>query len=246
MGPVREASFPRPCVRAWQPPAPPIYPESNVQKLLEGIHRFQNLVYSHRRQFFEKLVEGQHPEVLFITCADSRINPNLLTGTEPGDLFIIRNAGNIVPPHGTSVGGEAATIEFGVAALGVKDIIVCGHTQCGAVKGLFDPASTEGMPAVRAFLNHAEATRRIITENYQHLTGEARDVAAVEENTLVQLENLRTHPAVAVRLARGDLTLHAWVYKLETGVVFAYEPKVQQFLPLCERAPVRAEPLRSV
>ncbi|MCC6335854.1 MAG: carbonic anhydrase [Myxococcales bacterium] len=217
-----------------------------MQKIIKGIHRFQKDVYPQRKKFFEGLVKDQHPEALFITCSDSRINPNLLTGTDPGDLFIIRNAGNIVPPHGPAPGGEAATIEFAVIGLGVKDIIICGHTQCGAMKGLFEPGALESLPAMRAYLNHAEATRRIITENYQHLTGEAHHIATVEANTLVQLENLRTHPAVAARLVRGGLTLHAWVYRLETGSVFAYEPKEQQFLPLGERAPAHGEPLRRI
>jgi carbonic anhydrase len=217
-----------------------------MQKLISGLHHFQNTVFSNRKEFFEKLAQGQKPEVLFITCSDSRINPNLLTGTEPGDLFIIRNAGNIVPPHSATAGGEAATIEFGVAALGVKDIIVCGHSQCGAMKGLMDPAATENLPAVRSFLQHAESTRRIISENYTHLTGDAKITATVEENVLVQLENLRTHPSVAARLARGELNLHAWVYKLETGAVFSYDPATQQYLPLGDKAPAHVTPRRAI
>ena len=217
-----------------------------MQKLIEGLHHFKSEVFSNRKAFFEKLAQGQAPEVLFITCSDSRINPNLLTGTDPGDLFIVRNAGNIVPPHSANAGGEEATIEFGVAALGVKDIIICGHSQCGAMKGLMDPASTESLPAVRSFLQHADSTRRIITENYKHLEGDARVTATVEENVLVQLENLRTHPAVAARLARGELNLHAWVYKLETGAVFSYDPASQQYLPLGEKAPAHKAARRAI
>lgn len=203
-----------------------------MQKLINGLHDFQANVFGARREFFEHLAEGQRPDALFITCSDSRINPNQLTQTDPGELFIIRNAGNVVPPYVAPHGGEAATIEFGVAGLGVKDIIICGHSQCGAMKGLLDPASLENFPALRGFLGHADATRRIMRENYRDLEGETLLTATVEENVLVQLENLRTHPAVAAKVARRELNLHAWVYKLETGIVFSYDPKEGQFLPI--------------
>jgi carbonic anhydrase len=144
----------------------------------------------------------------------------------------MRNAGNIVPPFGTGGSGEAATIEFAVAGLGVEDVIVCGHSLCGAMKGLLSPAETERLPAVRQWLTYAEATRRIVCENYTHLEGRALLTATVEENVLVQLENLRTHPSVAAAVGRHALRLHGWVYKLETGEVFAYSPDQGQFLPL--------------
>ena len=176
------------------------------------------------------------------SCSDSRINPNLITQTEPGDLFILRNAGNIIPPHGAANGGEGATIEFAVAELGVKDVIVCGHSLCGAMKGLLHPEKLGHLPAVKAWLAHAEATRWIMMDKYQHLSSDALLTATVEENVLVQIENLRTHPCIASGLARGDLKLHAWVYKIETGQVFAYNATEHQFLPLTD-APV-AEPAR--
>ncbi|MFM2421431.1 MAG: hypothetical protein RL385_6154, partial [Pseudomonadota bacterium] len=114
-----------------------------MSKLIGGLHHFQQHVFRPQREFFEQLEQGQTPEVLFITCSDSRINPNLLTQTEPGELFIMRNAGNIVPPHSHDPGGEAATVEYAIEALNVSDIIVCGHSQCGAMKGLMDPAALE-------------------------------------------------------------------------------------------------------
>ncbi|HXG08504.1 MAG TPA: carbonic anhydrase [Gemmataceae bacterium] len=203
-----------------------------MQKLVEGIHHFQANIFATQRELFERLARGQHPEALFITCSDSRINPNLITQTEPGELFIVRNAGNIIPPHGPTPGGEEATIEFAVVGLGVKNIIVCGHSLCGAMKGLLEPEKLHDMPAVRAWLAHAEATRWIIKDKYQDLTGDALLTATVEENVLVQLENLRTHPCVAAGLAKGDLKLHAWVYKIETGQVFAYDPTECQFVPV--------------
>ncbi len=204
-----------------------------MQRLVDGIHHFQKEYFSTNRKLFETLVEGQQPMALFITCSDSRIDPNRLTQTKPGELFILRTAGNIVPPYGVIHGGEAATIEYAVAALKVKDVIVCGHSHCGAMSGLLHPASVEKMPAVRAYLQHAEATRRIVEENYQHLTQEDKRLTlTVEENVLVQLENLRTHPSVAAATSRGELKLHGWVYKFETGDVFAFDPEMQQFLPI--------------
>ena len=204
-----------------------------MQKLVEGIHQFQSDIFSSKQKLFEKLVEGQHPLALFITCSDSRIDPFMMTQTEPGELFILRNAGNIVPPYGNTNGGEAATIEFAVSALGVKDIVICGHSHCGAMNGLLAPESLKGLPAVRNWLSYAESTQRIMQENYGHITEPAaRLTATVEENVLVQLEHLRTHPAVAAALARKELHIHGWVYKFETGQVFAYVPQTGQYEPI--------------
>jgi len=205
---------------------------SSMQKLINGLHHFQRNIFTTQRELFERLAGGQTPDALFITCSDSRINPNLITHTEPGDLFILRNAGNIVPPYSNSGGGEAATVEFAVAGLGVKDIIVCGHSHCGAMKGLLDESLVAEMPAVKLWLQHAESTKRVIKENYAELTGDELMSACVQENVLAQVENLKTHPAVAARLASGRLNLHAWVYKIETGQIFAYDPALGQFFPL--------------
>jgi carbonic anhydrase len=204
-----------------------------MQKLVQGIHQFQKDIFDHRRSFFEKLVEGQKPLALFITCSDSRINPNLLTQTEPGELFILRNAGNIIPPYGAPGGGEAATIEYAISVLGVQEIIVCGHSCCGAMAGLLNPASTASLPAVSSWLAYADSTKRIVDENYQHIDDPAaRLTLTIEENVLVQIENLKTHPSVAAALARKGLKVHAWVYKLETGKVFAFDPEQEQFAAL--------------
>lgn len=216
-----------------------------MQKLIHGIHQFQQSEFQPLQGLFQQLAKGQTPDTLFITCSDSRIDPNLLTQSRPGDLFILRNAGNIVPPHGAANGGEAATIEFAVAALGVKDIIICGHSHCGAMQGLLQPEMVKSLPAVASWLSHAETTKRIVTDNYKHLSGLPLLTATIEENVLVQLENLRTLPSVASRLVVGDLKLHGWVYKIETGEVFAFDHATGQFLPLAEykypesEAPVR-------
>jgi carbonic anhydrase len=194
-----------------------------MHKLVHGLHHFHQHVFRPQREFFEKLASGQTPEVLFISCSDSRINPNLITQTGPGDLFIVRNAGNIVPPHSHDPGGEAATIEYAIDALGVTDVIVCGHSQCGAMKALLQPELVKDMPIVATWLNNAEATRRIVRASYSHLSGDELLEVVVAENVLVQIEHLRTQPAVAAALSRGALRLHAWVYTIETGEVYAYD-----------------------
>lgn len=215
-----------------------------MQKLITGVHHFQSEVFESHRELFERLSKGQNPEALFITCSDSRINPNLITQTNPGDLFILRNAGNIIPPFGAANGGEAGTIEFAVAALGVKDIIVCGHSHCGAVKGLLKPEHLSELPSVSAWLSHAQATSRIIKENYSHLNLNEEQLVnvAIQENVLVQIENLKTHPCVAARLARGALNLHAWTYKIETGDVFSYDQSTGQFSAIQEAFTVNPVP----
>lgn len=217
-----------------------------MQKLLRGVQKFQQEVVRNKREFFERLGEGQSPHTLFITCSDSRINPNLLTQTEPGEIFILRNAGNIVPAYGSG-GGEAATIEFAVRGLGVEHIVVCGHTGCGAMKALLDPSMVADLPAMRAWLERAEVTRRIVQDNYENRDRDELVNLAIQENVLAQLECLRTHPVVAARLADGTLQLHGWVYKIVTGQVFAYAPAERQFLPLgVDTAPAMSAPRRSL
>ena len=199
-----------------------------MQKLLQGLHHFQTHIFASHRDLFERLGKDQTPETLFITCSDSRINPNLITQTQPGELFILRNVGNLVPPY-ESLGGTAAGIEFAVGNLQVKDIIICGHSNCGAMKALLEPHKLDELPATRAWLSHARVTERIMWESYGHLEGEPLLHATVEENVLVQLDNLRGHPVVAKAVANGMLHLHAWVYKIETGEVFAFDPNRGQY-----------------
>ena len=218
-----------------------------MQKLVDGIHRFKRDSFTQDQQLFESLAAGQHPLALFITCSDSRIDPNYLTQTKPGELFILRTAGNIVPSYGSIAGGEAATIEYAVSGLKIRNIVICGHSHCGAMSALLNPASTEKMPAVKAYLDHAESTRRIVEENYEHLTDASQRLTlTVEENVLVQLESLKTHPSVAAALGRGDLKLHGWVYQFETGEVFAFNPGKNAFLPLEDEAPSVTDPDRTL
>jgi carbonic anhydrase len=205
-----------------------------MQKLVSGLHKFQSEFFLSNKELFNRLARGQKPEALFIGCSDSRVIPNLITQTGPGDLFVLRNAGNIIPPHGSGCKGELATIEFAIEALNVKDIVVCGHTLCGAMRGLLNPEIVTRMPAVKDWLTYAEATRRLISDNYKHLEGDALLTAAVEENVLVQIENLRTHPSVWSKLSRNEISIHGWVYKIETGEVFEYDVERAQFTPLSE------------
>jgi carbonic anhydrase len=200
-----------------------------MDKIIRGVHQFQDAVFGSHKQLFERLSQGQNPDALFITCSDSRIDPSLLTQTSPGEIFVLRNAGNIVPPYGASSGGEAAAVEYAVAALGVRDIIVCGHSQCGAVSGLLNPELVQELPAVSSWLQHAATTKRIVDYNYAELSAAERMTAAIKENVLVQLDNLRTHPSVASRLSRRELNLHAWVYEFEHGTMFSYCPDERRF-----------------
>jgi len=205
-----------------------------MQKLIEGIHEFQREDFKPLEGLFGQLAHGQDPETLFITCSDSRIDPNLLTRSMPGDLFILRNAGNIIPSHGAGNSGEAATIEYAVTVLGVKDIIVCGHSHCGAMKALLHPEKLTNLPSVASWLSHAETTRRIVLENYSHLGEEELLDVTIEENVLVQIEHLETLPSIASRKRRGNINLWGWVYKIETGQVFAYDVKSKQFISIAE------------
>lgn len=204
-----------------------------MKKLLEGLRHFQEKVLWERKELFDRAIQGQHPQALLITCSDSRVLPETLLQADPGDLFVSRNAGNLVPPPETP-GGEAATIEYAVSTLGVADIIVCGHYRCGAVKALLDDANPGEQSPVRSWLAHAKKTRSVMEREFSHLDGEARWDRAVEENVLVQIEHLSRHPTVANGLAAGTLRLHAWVLRFETGEVAAFEPQARQFVPLLE------------
>jgi carbonic anhydrase len=180
---------------------------------------------------FIELTQGQKPRVLFITCSDSRIVPNLITQAEVGELFIIRNAGNIIPPFGAANGGEGATVEYAIHSLGIEQIVVCGHSHCGAIKGLLKLNELhEEMPLMHNWLKHTEATRRLIKENCGHLQGEELLEIAIAENVLTQIENLKTYPVVHSRLYQGKLKIYGWIYKLTTGEVMAYDPNSHNYV----------------
>lgn len=202
-----------------------------MQKLAEGVHRFQANYFASNRALFEKLAEkGQAPETLFITCADSRVVPNLITSAHPGDLFILRNVGNIVPDVDRGVlGGVSAGIQYAVEVLEVNHVIVCGHTNCGAIEAILHPERFGHLPLVARWLGESSKIPKLIAERYGHLEGDALRTAAVEENVLLQLENLRTFDFVARRLDAGKLKMSGWVFKIATGQVFDYDPVAGQF-----------------
>ena len=204
-----------------------------MQQLVQGVHHFQKVGFREREELFARLQHGQEPEACLITCADSRIVPNLITNSEPGQLFIVRNVGNIVPCYGANNNDELAAVEYAIVELGVEDVIVCGHTGCGAMQALVKSLEASGpsrTPLVMNWLRHADATLEIVREHYGHLEGKALVNAAAEENVLVQLEHLRTLPVIASRIPSGRVRLHAWMYKIDTGEVFYYESETGQFV----------------
>lgn len=202
-----------------------------MKKLIEGLHRFQTDYFESHRDLFAQLSHGQHPRILFITCSDSRIDPNLITQAGVGELFVIRNAGNLIPPFGATNGGEGAAVEYAIEALGIEQVIVCGHSHCGAMKGLLKMSKLEEkMPLVYNWLKQAEATRRLIKDNYSHLEGEELLHITIAENVLSQLENLHTYPVIRSKIHQGKLALHGWIYNLESGGILAYDPVLHDFI----------------
>jgi carbonic anhydrase len=213
-----------------------------MQKLIEGVHKFRNDEFGSYRKLFRKLSqEGQNPHTLFITCSDSRVLAELITQSKPGDLFVVKNVGNIVPPASVtgSTNSTAAAIEFAVESLQVSDIVVCGHSQCGAMEALLrglPPASP--LPHLQEWLALAAPVRQVLQTQYTHLKSHAEQVtAASEENVLFALDNLRTYPSVERRLADGTLQLHGWFFKIATAELFAFDPESRQFLPLVTDKP---------
>lgn len=194
-----------------------------VEKFLRGISRFQKDIYPEHQDLFERLALGQRPEALFITCADSRIDPCLLTQTKPGELFICRVIGNVVPPYPDAIGGVSATIEYAVGVLRVPEVIVCGHTDCGVMRGALDPEALQTYPSVSAWLRYVRVERREPKPTAESLLG------LTEDNVVAQLRHLRSHPTVAARLEQGDLALHGWIYHIGPGIVTAYSEASQRF-----------------
>lgn len=205
-----------------------------MEHVISGVAKFQKEVFPSKRERFSELAGGQSPEVLFITCADSRIDPNLVTQTEPGELFICRNAGNVVPPHSSQSGGMTASIEFAVAALGVSHIVVCGHTDCGAMKGAIAPEKLESLPHVKEWLGHCRSATEVVRGRHGSLCTDHLDEVTYE-NVIQQMQHLRTHPSVASGLANGRATLHGWVYNIGSGEVLCFDEETRDFKPLAER-----------
>lgn len=210
-----------------------------MQRLIEGVHKFRTDEFGNYRRLFRRLSQvGQNPHTLFITCSDSRVLAELITHSQPGDLFVVKNIGNIVPPASATgdTNSTAAAIEFAVENLRVDDIVICGHSQCGAIEALLGrTAVSNSTPHLRDWLKLAAPVLETLKQEYKHLTDEnARSTAAAEENVLYGLDNLHSYPCVQERLAAGSLRLHGWFFKIATAELFAYDPESRQFAPLVQ------------
>ncbi|MBE9166878.1 carbonic anhydrase [Pleurocapsales cyanobacterium LEGE 06147] len=202
-----------------------------MKKLIRGLHKFRDTYVTSHQQLLAQLSHGQKPRVLFITCSDSRIDPNLITQADVGELFVIRNAGNIIPPYRAANGGEGGTIEYAIHALGIEQIVVCGHSHCGAMKGLLKLNKLQAdMPLVYDWLKHAESARRLVQENYSNYESEELLEIMVAENVLIQIDNLKTYPVVQAKLHRGKLRIYGWIYHIETGEVLAYDEATHTYV----------------
>lgn len=206
-----------------------------MPRFAAGVVKFQNEVFPNKKDLFEKLSLGQSPEALFITCSDSRIETAMITQTDPGDLFICRNAGNIVPPHANATGGMTASIEFAVGVLRVPHIVICGHTECGAMKGAMNRQGLGHLPHVQEWLGYSVAAVDIVRATGSERSPDEQMLMLLEQNVVLQLQHLKTHPTVAVALAKKELTLHGWVYDIKTGGVNAYNEECNAFEPVDRR-----------
>jgi carbonic anhydrase len=210
-----------------------------VQEIIEGLIRFQREVFPQQSALFKRLSTEQNPSTLFVTCSDSRVVPELLTQSEPGLLFVIRNAGNIVPSYGPEPGGVSATVEYAIAVLGVTDIVICGHSNCGAMTAISTCTNLEHMPAVASWLRHADAAKAINASRHYGSDAERLE-ALVKDNVIAQLGNIRTHPSVAVGLVNKTLRLHGWIFDIESGEMLALDGKTGKFLPLVDNREIYA------
>jgi carbonic anhydrase len=214
-----------------------------MRKLVQGIVDFRNRLRPRARETFARLALGQSPDVLFIACSDSRVAINVFASTEPGDLFVVRNPGNIVSPaaaDGISVAdeSEAAAIEFAVGQLKVRDIIVCGHSSCGAMGGLLRGRDSVDGPHLRSWLRHAERALERIPD--RTAAGAADQLS--QANALLQIEHLRSYPLVKRAENQGELRLHAFWFDIANAEVLVHDPVQGRFVALDERQAERLEP----
>jgi carbonic anhydrase len=206
-----------------------------MRRIIDGVLKFQREVYPSQKALFQRLSNAQRPQALFIGCSDSRVVPELLTQQGPGDLFVVRNAGNIVPPFAVAPGGVSASIEYAVAVLGVPDIVICGHSGCGAMTAILRGGEQlEALPAVAKWLHFADAAREAVSSRHAAEDEESRLNALVRENVLTQLGNLLTHPVVANAVQAKEVRLHGWVFDIPTAGVMTYDPQAGEFIPLAQ------------
>ena len=210
-----------------------------MEEFVDRLSRFRGEVLKNQKALYQRLAtDGQSPKALMISCADSRVLPEQITQAGPGELFVCRNAGNIVPPFSQANGGVSSAVEYAVVALGVRDIIVCGHSDCGAMKAFLNPGALDDMPNVAAWLRHSHAAHSVVCQAYPKLEDKQAVRALALENVVAQLNHLRTHPSVAAELARGRLTLHGWFFEIETCSILALDGATGSFVAVSEDAPL--------
>jgi carbonic anhydrase len=215
-----------------------------MEHIIDGVLRFQREVRPNSEALYRKLAIAQSPQAMFIGCADSRVVPEIFTAQDPGSLFVVRNAGNIVPPSSTEPGGVTASIEYAVAVLGIPDIVICGHSGCGAMTAILNGAQNlTKLPAVARWLRYSDAALKAVDADLPAASLETRLDALVRENVLTQLDNLLTHPAVSDAILNKQLRVHGWVYDIGTGRVDNYDARIQQFVPLTAETFADATPL---
>jgi carbonic anhydrase len=212
-----------------------------MEKLIEGVRRFQENVYPRQRDLFQRLAHGQNPETLIIACSDSRVSLEMITQASPGDMFVCRNAGNLVPPHGRP-DAMTASIEYALTALPIRDIVVCGHSDCGAMKGLLAPQNLAAMPQVQGWLAHARGAVSAFGKNGSSLDVHEAAAMLAKLNIRLQLEHLHTYPEVFSRLQEGTLRLHGWLYEIGTGEIQEWQPMAGEWIPV--RQTIDQKPLR--
>jgi len=203
-----------------------------MEKLYKGVLKFQESYFKQERDFFKRLSKGQDPDVLFMTCSDSRVDPQLVTQSGPGDLFILRNIGNIIPPFNAlkDKNSTAAAIEYAVMVLKVSDIIVCGHSNCGAIRALLgDEKEIEDMPHLRDWLRIAHPVKEHVFSVFGEEPSEVIQCYTEKENVLEQLENIETYPFVEEAIKAGRLFLHGWYFDIATGRMSSYVPSANRF-----------------
>ena len=206
-----------------------------MDPIIDGIARFQSNVFPAQRALYQKLARhGQQPKALVISCSDSRVVPEIITQSGPGDIFVVRNAGNIVPPFGDDAGGVTAAVEYAVVGLKVEHIVVCGHADCGAMKAVLDPSALEQMPSVATWLGHCRCAHGVFQQVHAGTADEDAARLMAMENVAAQLTHLRTHPCVAARVASGGLTLHGWLFDIESGKVLTMDGETRRFAPIDE------------
>lgn len=210
-----------------------------MNELIGRVFKFQKHVFARHADLYGRLaINGQSPKALMISCADSRIVPELILQAEPGDLFVTRNAGNIVPPFSQANGGVSSAVEYAVLALGVTDIIVCGHSGCGAMEALTKPGALDDMPNVAAWLRHSHAAQGVLRHCYPDLHGAECLQVLTLENIVCQLAHLRTHPSVAAGIARGQIALHGWYVDIHSGSILALDEEKGHFTPVRDDSPL--------